>query len=87
MPISTEILAFAQVEKFRLGTILVFLHGIQEGAALTFTDTWLGNLAFGETQIGDYDDGTTAPFYGWIAHVPIWNKALTSTEISELATA
>lgn len=62
----------------------VFLDGVQQGTTQTGLGTWSGNLSSTSNVIGA---GSTTPSLIWsgnIAHVALWNTALTPTEIAAL---
>lgn len=65
--------------------VKVYLNGVQQGATLTGLGTWAGSLLSTTTQIGAQDTSGTNPWFGWLAHVAIGNRALTGAEVAALA--
>ena len=66
--------------------VIAYINGAQVGATQTGLGTWAGALATTTTVIGAMNTTPSAPHYGYLAHVPIWNVALNSTQIASLAT-
>ena len=66
--------------------VIAYINGAQVGATQTGLGTWAGALSSTSTVIGALNTTPSAPHYGYLAHVPIWNVALNSTQIADLAT-
>lgn len=64
----------------------MYINGAQVGTTQTGLGAWSGTgLSSTETNIGAYD-ASTERFHGWLAHVAIWTKALSDSQILSLAT-
>lgn len=69
------------------GELKGYVDGSQIGSTESISGTWQGALNSAECNIGCKNNGTpTSPFYGWLAHCPVWTKALSGSDITDLAT-
>lgn len=68
------------------GEVKAYYNGVQEGATQTALGAWVGSLNAATTIIGALTLLSLNSWYGWLAHCAIWDKALTSTQILNLAT-
>jgi hypothetical protein len=62
-----------------------YYNGVQTGPD-TIAGTWAGNLDTNLCCIGAYQNNATLPFNGWLARCAIFDTALTSTQVADLAT-
>lgn len=60
-----------------------YLNGVASSPTTTLP-TWIGNLSSVECMIGAYQSGSNV-FSGSLAHVAVWDRVLTPSEILELA--
>lgn len=65
--------------------VKVYYNGAQEGATKTGLTAWSGNLDSGAVRIGAFYSANHT-FEGWLAHVAVWDRALTPTEVTEVYT-
>ena len=67
--------------------VMAYYKGSQEGATATSLGTWSGDpLSSIATCIGAYSVTPGAPWDGYIAHVAMWDSALSGATIAILAT-
>jgi len=66
--------------------VIAYYNGAQEGATLTGLGTWAGVLAPTSSVIGADDSTGSLAWLGTLAHVGLWNVALTAAEIATMAT-
>ena len=59
-----------------------YLNGAPDGAAGTGLGVWAGNI--GSALIGASTTGPLAPWNGYIAHMVVWDRALTPAEVLSL---
>lgn len=62
-----------------------YVNGAQQGATQTALGTWAGSLAAGNTAAGAGDLVGSNVTSGSLAHVAIWNSALSAAQIATLA--
>ncbi len=68
--------------------VKVYFNGSQSGGTQTGLGTWAGSPATNTTNIGAPDNTPSGNVWdGDIAHVAVWDKVLTSSEISDLSTS
>lgn len=68
--------------------VMAFINGAQAGTTQTGLGVWAGVLAATFTGIGDFrSTSSSAPWNGWLAHIAMWNIALTPSQIATLAPA
>jgi hypothetical protein len=65
--------------------VRAYLAGTQQGTTLNGLGVWVGNLSANTTVIGAGSTVPAAVFHGYLAHVAIWDRPLTLTEIEDLA--
>lgn len=65
--------------------VKAYFNGSQLGSTQTALGVWVGSLSSTQTNIGALATTPTQLWAGNIAHVSIGNRALTSSEISALA--
>ncbi len=68
------------------GELKAYINGAQVGATLTGLGTFTGTVLNGSASIGAAASNGVQSWSGQIAHVPIFNRALTAEEIADLAT-
>lgn len=61
------------------------LDGIQQGATQTGLGTWAGQLASSTTLLASGSTGGASPWFGYLAHVALGNRALTAAEVAALS--
>jgi hypothetical protein len=61
-----------------------YFNGAQEGATQTGLGTWAGSLASTASVIGAISTAAANPWHGDVAHVAIWDVALSASEIAAL---
>ena len=67
--------------------VIAYWDGVQEGAIMGALGVWAGLLAAATTNIGCYNNaGPSEVWNGWLAHVPLWDRALTPAEVLDVAT-
>ena len=62
--------------------VKLYMAGAQVGTTQTGLGTWVGTLT--SAAIGAYIASASGVYYGWLAHSPIWTKALTPAQIAYL---
>ncbi len=64
-----------------------YFNGLQVGVTQTGLGLWAGNPSSDKTNVGcaDNNTGPTGVWDGWLAHPPVWTKALTPAQILSLA--
>lgn len=67
------------------GEVKAYISGVQVDVTKTNLGVWAGNLDINATNIGSNLHPTNV-WDGLLAHVPIWTKALSATQIANLAT-
>lgn len=68
--------------------VKAYLNGSQNNVTLTTLGTWSGTLATGFTAIGNFSSAGGPNFWdGYIKHVAVYNKVLSTGEIAALAPA
>ena len=65
--------------------VKVFYNGAQSGATATGLNAWAGVVTNTQCLIGAASTAPTLVTSGTIAHVAVWNRALTPAEIAALA--
>lgn len=66
--------------------LIAYYNGVQEGTTQTGLGTFAGSLAATTTAIGSGNgNGPTLVWSGPLAHVAVWNVALTAAQIAPLA--
>ena len=60
-----------------------YLNGVQEGVTQVNIDNWAGGLAF--CYIGEANGVPASVWHGWLAHGALWDRALSASEILDLA--
>lgn len=66
-------------------TGLVYLNGVQQGAALSTLGTWAGALSATRTTVGASSTVPAEVWNGQIADVGLWNVPLAAAQIASLA--
>lgn len=70
------------------GEVKLYVDGTQRDTTKTGLGVWTGSLSASWTAIGDINSsGGVSPWNGILAHVAVWNVALSSSQITALATA
>lgn len=65
-------------------TLELFLNGVSRGTSAS-SGTWNGTLDSSKSVIGAQNTGAGNPWSGFIAHLALWNRALSAAEIASLA--
>lgn len=66
------------------GEVKVFINGSQSGATQDGLGVWAGAIADATTWIGSRTGGGDL-WHGWLAHVALWDSALSAAQIADLA--
>lgn len=66
--------------------LIAYINGVQTGTTQSGFGVFSGSLAATTTVIGAATTTPTQVWSGYLAHVAVWNRALTATEILSLAT-
>lgn len=64
--------------------VKAYLNGVQSGTTQTGLDTWAGALDSTLCHVGAYSTVPASIWHGWLAHVAIWNAALSAGEMAYL---
>lgn len=68
------------------GEVKAYFNGSQTGATQTALGVWAGALNLSTVIIGAASTIPASPWYGYLAHVAVWDRPLTATQIADLAT-
>lgn len=58
-----------------------FLNGVKQGATQSGLGVWAGDLADDKCVIGAMDNTGDSVWYGYLAHVAVWDKVLSERQI------
>jgi hypothetical protein len=58
-----------------------YLDGVQVGTTQSSLGSWSGSLASDKCVIGAQDNSGAAVWYGYLAHVALWDKALSGKQV------
>ena len=62
-----------------------YYNGSQSGSTQTIAGTWAGALNSASCVIGAANTTPATPWYGYLAHGAVWDRALPAAEIADLA--
>lgn len=65
--------------------VCMYLIGVQQGTAMSGLGAWGGALSSNWCTIGSLGKAPSEPWYGWLAHVAVWDTPLRALTIADLA--